>query len=250
MIKTTTNYDMFSMMEQNRDVDLNNRKTKNLVDSMIEYGWLSAFPLMAKKERNRLVVIDGQHRLQISREYGIPVKYVVETQNIDVARLNDTAKSWTPIDFAKKWTKAGKEDYIELLEFFYANPISLTMCAAILANTTHFSNCSDKFYQGTYRIKNRKAAYGIAECYSALVGCSAQLKKNGSIKALWACYHVDHFDPKRLIEGATKRAASIKGRPNTEGYLELFEELYNFGRKTQHPLRFDAQQAMKSRSAA
>ena len=78
MIKTTSDYSQFKLMEQNRDVSLDNRKAKNLAKSMQQHGWLNAFPLMAKKRGNSLVVIDGQHRLSVAIEYGIPVKYVIE----------------------------------------------------------------------------------------------------------------------------------------------------------------------------
>jgi len=36
------------MMDQNRDVDMDNRKVKNLAKSMQQYGWLNAFPAMVR----------------------------------------------------------------------------------------------------------------------------------------------------------------------------------------------------------
>src|SRR6056297_915954 len=82
MIKTTTDYSLFSMMDQNRDVDMDNRKVKNLAKSMQQYGWLNAFPAMVRTSGKKLIIIDGQHRISVAREYGIPVKYVIEEKEI------------------------------------------------------------------------------------------------------------------------------------------------------------------------
>lgn len=249
-MKTTTDYDIFTLMEDNRDVDLQHKKTKNLAESMVEYGWIEAFPLMARKVGKRLIVIDGQHRLAIAREFGIPVKYVIVDQDIDVAFLNSTAKSWTPFDYASRYAKAGDDNYIELVDFHHRYGIPITTSASILANTSRFGNVSAKFYRGSYKIKSRKIANDLAECYTRLTAISNKLKKNQAIMALWACFHVDGFSPDRLIEGADRHGGAIKNMGTADGFLELFEELYNFGRKQRVPLKFEAAEKMRDRSAA
>lgn len=248
-MKTTTNYDLFTLMEDNRDIDLSHRRTKNLAESMVEHGWIEAFPMMVKKQGRRLIVIDGQHRLAVAREFGIPVKYVVVDQDIDVAFLNSTSKSWTPFDYANRYAKAGDDNYVELVEFHYKYGMPITTCASILANTVRFGNVSDKFYSGRYKIKSRKVATDLAECYTSLIGISKKLKKNQAIMALWACFHVDDFSPSRLIDGADRHGGAIKNMGTMEGFLEIFEEMYNFGRKQRIPLKFQASEKMRERSA-
>lgn len=248
-MKTTTNYDLFTLKEENRDVDLNDKETKNLAESMVEFGWLDAFPLMAQKQGRKLIVFDGQHRLAIAREFGIPVKYVVIDGEVpDVARLQQTAKKWRPKDYAGRYAKAGNDHYIELLEFFDKYGIPLTMSAAILANTTTFANVSDRFYDGRYQIKSRRIANELAECWRGLVEVSKVFKKVQAIKALWACFHVESFEPKRLITGAHRHGGAIKNMANAEAFLEMFEDLYNFGKRDRVPLKFDALEAMKGRT--
>lgn len=247
-MKTTTNYDMFTLEQENRDVDLRDKETKNLAESMVEFGWFDAFPLMCVKKGRKLVVKDGQHRLAIAREFGIPVKYVVISGDIpDVAWLQQTSKKWKPKDYASRYAKAGNDHYIQLIAFFERYGIPLTMSAAILANTTTFANTSDRFYRGRYQIKSRRIATELAECWQELVDTNKVFKKLQSVKALWSCFHVDYFDPERLIAGAHRHGGAIKNMATADGFLELFEELYNFGRKGRAPLRFDAIEAMKSR---
>jgi hypothetical protein len=246
-VKTTTKYDMFTLMEENRDVDLNHPKTKKLSRLMVEYGWLDSYPLMAIKKGGKLIVIDGQHRLQIAREFGIPVKYVVESEVPDVAELNSTAKTWTVEDYVRRFQKRGLPDYVQLVEFYESNPIPITMCAAILANTSTFGNVSVKIKEGRYEIKRMALANRVADCYRQLIEVDSRLKKNASIRALWACFQVDYFEPDRLVSGAARKAGSIRNMGDWKGFLHMFEELYNFGRKHVNPLAFDAEQAMAAR---
>lgn len=248
-MKTTTNYSMFTLEEGNRDVDLDDKETKTLAELMVEFGWLDAFPLMAQKRGKKLIVKDGQHRLAIAKEFGIPVKYVVLDGALpDIAKLQRSQKKWKPIDFAMRFAKAGNDNYIELLEFFDKYGIPITMSAALLANTSTFGNVSDRFYSGRYEIRNLLLAKKVAETRRQLMEINSSFKKLQAVTALWACFHVDYFDPKRLIKGATRHSGAIKNMGNKEAYLDLYQELYNFGRQDRAPLRFDSDEAMKARS--
>jgi len=248
-MKTTTNYSMFTLEEGNRDVNLDDKETKTLAELMVEFGWLDAFPLMARKRGKKLIVEDGQHRLAIAKEFGIPVKYVVIDGALpDIAKLQRSQKKWKTIDFAMRFAKAGKDDYVELLDFVNKYGIPITMSAALLANTNSFGNVSARFYNGRYEIRNSELATKVAETRRQLMEISCSFKKLQAITALWACFHVDYFEAKRLIKGAARHSGAIKNMGNKEAYLDLYQELYNFGRQDRAPLRFDAEEAMKLRS--
>lgn len=249
MIKTTTDYKQFSLSEQNRDVDRNNRRARNLASSMLEYGWLDAFPMMVRAAGKRLIVIDGQHRFSIAMEYGIPVKYVIESQQIDVARLNDTSHSWVFEDFVKKHAKADNPEYQELIDFSSKYGISIPASAGFLANTSSPGNVTAKIKDGTYRIITRDQAYRLAECYAELCQISVVFRKVNAIKVLWACFQVSYFDPQRLVASARQRPHAVKSVTKIDLFYDLFEELYNFSRREKFPLKFDAEQAMRARSA-
>jgi hypothetical protein len=249
MIKITSDYTDFTMIKQNRDVDRLHPNVKNLEMSMLEYGWLDAFPLMAKKVGKKLLVVDGQHRLAIAQEYGIPVKYVVENRDIDIAGLQKTAHHWTDLDYAKSFAKKGLEDYQELIAFHDEYGISIQMCSAILSNTSSASNCAKAFKNGDWKIKNRVTAYSLGNCYKNLHAITPVFHKSAAVKALWGCMHVDYFDPVRLVDGVEKRCSAIKPVGPWRLNLELMDYCYNFARKTTYPLKFDAEQALKNRNA-
>lgn len=247
MIKTTSDYSQFQLMEQNRDVSMENRKAKNLAKSMQQHGWLNAFPLMAKKRKGKLIVIDGQHRLAIAREYGIPVKYVIEDVEVDVAQLNDTSHAWTITDFVNRYAKEGHKEYIDLIEFSERYGISVNMSSGLLCNTSSPGNVLHKVKAGTFRITNRPMATSIAECYRGLSVINPAFTKTNALKVLFACFQVPYFNPSRLLSGAEKKSAEIKSITKMDLFFDLFEELYNYNRKEKHPLRFDAEQAMSAR---
>jgi len=247
MIKTTTDYSQFSMMDQNRDVDMDNRRVKNLAKSMQQYGWLDAFPMMVKKIGGKMIVIDGQHRLAVAREYGIPAKYVIENKDIDVAQLNDTSHAWTVDDFVKRYAKEGVADYVSLIAFSDHYGISVNMAAGLMNNTSSPGNVIHRVKNGTFKITSRPMATSIAECYQRLCAANKAFGKANALKVLFACFQVSYFDPDRLVNGARKRSSEIKSITKIELFFDMFEDIYNFGRKEKHPLRFDAEQAMKSR---
>ena len=58
---------------------------------------------------------------------------------------------------------------------------------------------------------------------------------------------MDYFDADRLIENAQKYEKINREVTTTGGYLDLFEDMYNFNRKIKYPLRFDAQESGKMR---
>lgn len=248
-IKVTDDYSKFKMLEENRDVDLEHPRTKNLAESMVDYGWLDSFPATVKPNgSDKMIVIDGQHRIAIAKEFGLPVKYVIETRDIDIPKLQQTSKSWALIDYVKSFAKAGNPDYQELLEFFQSTPLTLTSCASFLADTSTFANITKAFHEGRYRIKARHKANQVASIYRIMIEIQPHVKNQRFTTALWSVYHVPGFDANRLIEGARRKPGLLICNKTLEGFLDALEETYNFGRKDKTPLRFEAKEAMKARS--
>jgi len=114
-INVTKNYRMFGRSADNREVDL--KKHRRLYESMRRYGFLPCYPIICPRDANKhLYVKEGQHRLAIAEELGLPVYWVETDVDFDVAVVNCTQKVWTPIDYAKKHA-ADNPDYREGLDF-------------------------------------------------------------------------------------------------------------------------------------
>lgn len=246
-ISQTTNYRLFKISEENRELDL--QKHGRLKKVMQEYGYLWPFPIVCVRDENKeLVVKDGQHRLALAEELGLPVAYVVSDVDFDIAKVNCTAKLWTLRDYAVKHVANGLQDYEDGLNFCEAYSLPISIGFALLAGTTTFGNTGDAFRSGQFKIKDRAWAEIVAGIYSALSEMAKEIKNARFTEACMAVCRVDEFDPKRLIQGAKRCREKLVSYSTRDAYLAMLEEVYNFGRRSQVPLKFMAVEAMKSRN--
>ena len=249
-IRTTTDYSQFRIAKENRDIDLSKPESKWLRQSIKKYGWLSSFPIMCRKNGSGLVIIDGQHRFTIAKELGVPVKYVIDETNIDVSDVNRAQRKWGIKDYLNRWLKEGKPHYYEIVDLKETYPnVPIGMCIGLLAGTSSWSNVRNQFESGNYKVKSKGLAYKICGLYQLIIETNNDAKSTNFLKALYACFYVDDFDPKRLLESCKKRPHLIQSYSKIEDFLEMIEEIYNYSYKTGRiPLKFQAQEAMRKRN--
>lgn len=246
-ISSTTNYRLFKISEENRALDL--QRHGRLKKVMRKYGYLGAFPIVCVRNENKeLIVKDGQHRLAIAEELGLPVSYVVEDTDFDIAEVNCTAKLWTLRDYAVKYASNGNLAYEEGLEFCETYSLSISIGFSLLAGTMNFSQHGDAFRTGRFKIKDKEWASTVAGIYSKLIGMSKEIRNSRFTEACIAVCRVDNFDPNRLLQGAKRCRDKLVAYSTRDAYLAMIEDVYNFGRKGLVPLKIQAIQAMKERN--
>lgn len=246
-ITTTNNYRLFRSDSENRALDLN--KHGNLRQSMKLYGFLRAFPIVCyRNETKQLVVKDGQHRLAIAEELGLPVHYVVEDQDFDIAVVNSTSKSWSLGDYAQKFAANGYEAYIEGMEFSEEHSIPVGIAFGLLAGTVSFNNIKSQFMSGKFEVKDRAYAELVAYTYSSICKLSKAVKRNSFLSAVMVVCRVEEFDPDRLIAGAARCRERLVAFSAKQPYLDLIEELYNYKRQYLVPIKTLAETTMRARS--
>jgi hypothetical protein len=247
-VQVTKNYRLFIRSQDNRPVD--EKKHRRLRHSMSQYGFLEAFPIVCVRDSDKhLVVKDGQHRLMFAETLGLPVYYIVTAQQFSTADINSTSKVWTIADYAKNFADNGKVQYFELLKFQEVHGIPLGTCAAMLSGTTTFSNISDAFMQGAFHIKDRKWAHKVASVYKPLVTMNKRLRSNRLIEACMAVCRVEAFDITRLCQNAERCREKLVPYSTRDAYLDMLEDVYNFGRKSLLGLKAASIMAMRERSA-
>lgn len=248
-VSTTTNYRLFRVSAENRPLDL--QKHGRLKKMMQEYGFLASFPIVCiRDESKKLVVKDGQHRLAIAEELGLPVHYVVSDVDFDIADINCTAKQWVMQDYAVKYHANGVKDYTEGLQFCeeFGLPLSIGFC--LLAGHATFSNLTAVFRDGRFVVKDREWAHVVAGVYSDLVDLAPAVKGVRFSEACVAVCRVEGVDTKRLVQGAKGRRDKFVVCSTRDAYLDILEDAYNFKRHSLVPLKFLAIQAMRNRSAS
>ena len=246
VIRTTKDYRLFEFSIDNRPVDM--AEHKKLGESMRLYGFIKSFPISCFRENNRLVVRDGQHRLKFAEEYGLPVHFVEETVDYDIGLVNSTPKRWSPRHYASMYDSKGIKSYSELIDFVDSNSIPMTLSAALLAGTITFSNISEKFYSGKFVVSDRAHADLVAKMYNGLVSIRKSLRGSRLIEACVAACRVESMCLHRLLENASRASDKLTQCATRDGYLDVIECVYNYGRKSALPIKFLAQEAMRSRN--
>lgn len=247
-IQVTKNYRLFQIhSNENRPLDL--KKHRKLSESMKLYGFLHCFPIVvAANEAGVKIVKDGQHRLAIAEELGLPIYWVEETVDFDVAVVNSTSKVWQLADYAKKHASNGIKSYEEGLEFASRHGLPIGPAFSLLAGTTGFSNCQSAFIDGTFKIKDRQWAESVAGIYGPLVMMSPDLKTARFIEACMAICRVEGFDAKRLLANCERCREKLVSYSTRDAFLDMLEELYNFGRKQLVGLKAAAIMALRDRN--
>jgi len=248
-VSVTKNYRLFGRSQENRPLDV--KKHRKLLLSMQQYGFLPCYPIVCQRNGGKeLVIKDGQHRLMFAEKLGLPVYYIVEEVDFDVATINCTAKTWALQDYAQKHATNGKKMYRAGMEFAEEHKLPLGTAFALLSGTTTFSNVQESFVDGTFRIKDREWADLVASVYSALVSLSRDVRNARFMQACMAACRVEEFNPTRLIQNARRCRDKLVSYSTRDAYLDMLEVIYNFGRKELLALKVAATMAMRSRSAA
>lgn len=248
-ISSTKNYRLFERHDsQNRPYDID--KHKKLEESMKMYGFLKCFPIVVRRnEKGQLIVKDGQHRLAIAEKLQQAVHFVEEQVDFDIAIVNSTARVWVLRDYARKHAANGLKQYQEGMDFAEGHTIPIGVAFALLAGTTTFGNVQSAFIDGTWKIKDRSWAESVAKTYGPLVKLEPAMKNSRLIEACMAACRVDGFDINRMIENASRCRDKLAAYATRDAYLEMMEEVYNYGRKHLLGLKAAAVMAMRERNA-
>jgi hypothetical protein len=110
-ILKTKNYDDFSVIISNREVD--KAHVKRLAASIKRKNLLYIRPILVN---NKMQIIDGQHRLAAAEQLGEFVYYlkVQDLDKDDIAILNTAQKNWSRMDFINFYAVEGKPEFKEL----------------------------------------------------------------------------------------------------------------------------------------
>jgi hypothetical protein len=167
-----------------------------------------------------------------------------------VAIINCTPKNWVLKDYAQKHAANGIKSYQEGLEFAERYNLSIGPAFSMLAGTVSFSNLQETFFNGAFKIKDRVYAEAVAGIYGPLTDMSKDVKNTRLLEACMAVCRVSDFDAKRLLGGAERCREKLVSYSSKDAYLQMLEDIYNFGRKQHVGLRAEAMNALRDRNAA
>jgi hypothetical protein len=243
----TKNYRQFTIDAENRDEDPSRHKA--LRASMQAYGFLSCFPIVCTKRTRRLVVKDGQHRLLFAEEMDLPVYYVIEEVDFNIAAVNAAPKVWALRDYAVMYARNGRKAYSEGLVFSEVHGIPTGLSFALLAGTTTFTNIKHAFIAGKFQTTDFFNDTATTEIYTKLVAMEPSIKHSTLLQACMGVCRVKAFRVGRMIKNAGRCRQKLLPYSTVLANLDMLEAIYNFGQSKLFPIKLSAQTVMRERSA-
>lgn len=252
-IYQTSDYSIFSLVLGNRDI--NQAKVKMLAMEISKNGLL--LPILVNEKMN---IIDGQHRFMACKMLGEPVSYFIRhNANIETAaNVNVAGSNWSIHDWINKYAEDGNENYIYLrswIEKCRSYGVSSKAALFLAQNSTTMANFymyEDgviRAYGGTTKFIKSKRLYRVGD--SVILGrwqpgdkeLAEKLlnelvmftefpffKKSSFVVAFIRVSRIKEFDMTVLLSQARKHTKLFKNQAGVNAFIEMFEDVYNFGR--------------------
>lgn len=231
----TDDYKLFAQLDGNRS--LNKKKIERIIKE-IKAGndILDLVPVLVRESKNKLIVLDGQHRLEIAKLLKRPVHYILQIKDMtlhNVAKVNSNTEKWKDLDFINCYVTAGNNHYKRLEEFRKTYGMAVGVCLVLLKYGTVRSDGGGDaeamrmdFEQGRFEVKKYKEAVMLAEIcqnFSAFPSWSSRPFVMAISKILTA----EKCDFDVLVKKYKEDPAKLTNQGNVKSYLSLLEEIYN-----------------------
>lgn len=248
-LQFTRDLSIFEMHELNRDL----AEKPALEESMKTHGFMPSSPIQCIRNGGaRLKVIRGHHRLDYAKRLGIGVWYVIDPTVTEIFELEgDSSSHWSIKDFLHARAKAGDADCAKVIVFQKRYGIAQGAAISLMAGESAGSdNAQRKVKQGKFRVsRDLTHANLVGElvnfCRASGAACAVT---SGFVKALSAVARVPEFEPQIFRDRVKKMPSLLALQATTKSYLELIEEVYNYGAKGKRlPLAFRAVEVGRER---
>lgn len=239
----TTNYDLFKIMPDNRNLNL--LHIKRLIESFKTKQLV--VPIIVNKKHE---VIDGQHRLEACKELGLPVYYlVIPNYGIDeVQILNTNQKNWTKLDYLHSYVAAGKRPYLEFKTFMENFPeLSFQACERILTGLSQGKRTGQvqnqkammkDFEQGKLFIPDLNKSYSVARKIMDFKPFYEGFHKGIFATVMLALLKSKNYNHKEMLHKLSVCPIKMQDCLNVEAYKMLLEDIYNHKRQKENKVSF------------
>lgn len=249
-LETTNDYTRFVTNKEQRPI--NTSHARKIAENMADCGFIPSKPIQCYKEGNKLVVVDGHHRLEAAKTAGVYLYYIVEPKQCQesMAAENSLVKPWAQIDFVRLYANRGGKDYMELLAY-QEKGIPLNMAASMLiTNSAGSGNAGKSIKNGTFKIKSRNLINSVLSFLDEFSKSNPAIRTNNFIAAISSCILCGEIDIEILRSRIRENTSMIEKTSTYDAMLEQFERVYNFRSRNPIPLKFIVKESAKSRSVA
>ena len=234
----TTNYGIFKIMADNRNLNL--LHVNRLVESYHENHLIC--PIIVNE---RYEVIDGQHRLEASKETGLPVYYIIVSGYgiKEVQVFNTNQKNWTKMDFLSMYCANGKKAYLELKQFMTDFPdFQIQSAERIITGKTRGTNSTAKrmkdFEDGKLTIPNISKSYSNARKIMDFKPHYKNFNRGTFVSCLLPLLASKVYDHKEMMHKLSNCPIKLEDCDKVESYRMLLEDIYNYKRQKENKVSF------------
>ena len=127
-------------------------------------------------------------------------------------------------------TKDGEyDDYVEYREFKRKYGFGHNETQAVLANQRMFSgNLSERFRNGTFKIKNLSLAQDTAEKITSVGKYYQGYKRRGFVIAMLHCFATPEYNHDRFLSKLSYQTYKLSDQSNYKQYLQIAQDIYNY----------------------
>jgi|TARA_Y100000296_G_scaffold7362_1_gene8808 hypothetical protein len=241
MVKSTINFDDFSLIKANRPVDWGKIavlrkeiKRKNLTKEYpVNVNSKSASKKRYGLDGTKIGVVDGQHRYISCKLERVPMYYqVVDTLTLDdIPRAAAVQSSWKMKDFIHHHAVEGKQQYMLFRSYMERNNFAPSSTLTIL--------CGDRSKHTVNRLKNGELNitrhWAEANAFADAIGELGEFisfnKQARFLEAYNICFQNKEFNHSRMITKLEYLSSRMKRMTDTYSHLEQLESVYNFNTK-------------------
>jgi hypothetical protein len=186
---------------------------------------ISASPLIVNKS---LEIVDGNHRLEVLRNLGLPVYYItVDNANISDAQvLNVIQKVWTFMDFGRSYAASGNPHYQKFLTLYEEYPMAPTALLAVIADRGAGGSLTRIFKRGKLEITgDEREMYHRLEFMASFQPFCRGYGRRECMLAIYKLLKIEGLDHQHMLDTLAQDKLPLCG--STEDYLHELERRYN-----------------------
>lgn len=231
IIHQTTDYEQFSLLENNRKEGVSDSHVKTLMASIQRKNLLHLNPIIVN---DKMQVIGGQHRLEAAKRLKIPIYYQIDkTSCTEDMLLMGFSKKWQLHDVLNFYVKNGNVEYIKFSEFIIAMRVEPTMGITLILGRKRDSLL--KFRMGEFKFdckytaemfSNAKDAVEAIRAFS--IGYQAFLKNAKFWAALMSIVSHPDYKHSRLLSAIKRYTYRIGPKSQQGEYIRMLFDIYNY----------------------
>lgn len=233
----TDQYKNFNMILGNRGINLHKVekiiKEINAGNDMLQY-----YPIQVRVVKEKLEILDGQHRFFISKKLKRPVYYILvseEKSMPDIAKINSNVEKWKGEDFINCYMANGNENYKQLQEFLDKYKFSIGICLNLL----HFGSPGDangsnaklrnEFEGGAFLVHKKDEAVEVAEIVKQFDSFK-NWRGRAFILALYRIKQAGKISIDDLLAAYKKNTDMLTEQAHFKDYIVKLEYIINQGK--------------------